>query len=1224
MSTTTREEVLAGEQKAVDHAYDCYTTRLAEMTGTSAATAAASTKDGIATRMDAEARAEAYGGLGDEALVFSRVDAPEEPGGAPRPWYIGRRGVRDAENEPVVLLWTSPLAKKWADARPEDPGEVELRRQLRCVRQVVEDYFDDIAPAFTAGPVREPVGVPGQRDGRDARDGPTHDGAPAEAEDAAEAEGSPLADEPGDGAVPPDAVPHAPYVPHVPAPRRKLRTPSATPGDLARALRRKPAQPDEFLLRELQRSRGGRMRDIVETIRRDQMDLVTGSPSDILVVQGGPGTGKSAVGLHRVTWLVSNEHFNARDVLVIGPHQRFLEYVGEVLPTLGTRDVNAVQLSRLWDGELLGTDSPQARAVKADERMAAVLRRRVEHECRPEAIDGQLTPPSFEGDEPAFTVTAGSATLRIAGSEVRSLLAEARSGEAAYRERRDRFRSLIVDRLLRELTAIAPRRGADGTIRRSLERNRRVERLIDRVWPSPGARESLRTLYDSPELLRACAEDVLGEDERRALHRPRAARADGDPWTLEDRVCLEELRYLIAGEIPRRYGHIVVDEAQDLTPMQARALRRRVARGGSMTVLGDLAQATGPVPYTAWDRLGTLLSDHGDWRVAELNTSYRVPAEIMEFVAPLARVVAPSLPYPRAVREAGADAVRTLSTEPWKLLDDTVAQVTRLVGTHDGRTLRSVAVIVPDDSRWLEEIGGRLDSSPEITGPGRAAVSVLAAAQAKGMEYDHVLVLEPATIADTGPAGLRQLYIALTRATQSLTVLHTSPLPEALTRTDDTTGTGAAPGTPAPGTSAPDVSPVRTAPAGEVPEIGSDIRVRVLGPGPGGRYRVKALAPAVERPLVLTVRHGSAPPRPGQELDTWVFANETGHSVLTADERGRLPISPRMSDRYLGAVTVFAELLSPEADLGSVPDARARLSELQGMANRILRRDQADWVDVRHVLGSPDRDRLGVLRDLAAGTNRALKDDTLDTARLSAELGGSGWLDALAEARETLRTRGAGASGAGASGTTDHAEEPVTEPAAETDVPEAAPAGPAPRPDQPPQKESDPVTPVTATAEDAPAAPAPAPAAAPAAAPAPQEGFLQALVTSAAADRTDKKHEAVRHLLMSALLWADIQPTESEIVDVGCVTDRGLFLYEVLGAGRAGYEDLRSGATRLLEINHTLPAPAAARYLVLCEPPAEDWSADTVRDIFGVHVLWRTPDGWGGEDTATALGSFGA
>lgn len=132
MSTTTRDDILAGEQRAVDHAYDCYTTKLAELSGTSAATASASGKDGIANRAQAEARAEAYGGLGDEALVFSRVDAPEEPGGEPRPWYIGRRGVKDSANDPVVLLWTSPLAKKWIETRPEHPGEVVLRRQLRC------------------------------------------------------------------------------------------------------------------------------------------------------------------------------------------------------------------------------------------------------------------------------------------------------------------------------------------------------------------------------------------------------------------------------------------------------------------------------------------------------------------------------------------------------------------------------------------------------------------------------------------------------------------------------------------------------------------------------------------------------------------------------------------------------------------------------------------------------------------------------------------------------------------------------------------------------------------------------------------------------------------------------------------------------------------------------------------------------------------------------------
>ncbi|MFF9123907.1 HelD family protein [Streptomyces sp. NPDC014889] len=1175
MSTTTREEVIALEQKAVDHAYDCYEARLAEMSGSSAAMASASGKDSIAVRKAAEARAEAYGGLGNEALVFARVDAPEEPGQEPRPWYIGRRSVLDEEREPVVLLWTSPLADRWTKAPPEKPGDVVLRRRLQCARRVVEGYVDEIAvarpapdrPSAAPAPALTPPRIPKPR---------------PPADDRAEVERPQESDVADPSAPAPESVPKS--VPEEVADPRgsrpERRPPAPTPGDVARVRRGKPLQPDELLLRELQRSRSGRMRDIVETIRRDQMDLVTGSPTDILVVQGGPGTGKSAVGLHRVTWLVNNEHFKAQDILVIGPHQRFLDYVGQVLPTLGTRDVNAVQLSRLWDADTPGTDTAQARRVKSDERMAAVLRNRVESEFRPEAVDDLTTPPAFEGDEPAVMVTAAGTTLRVPHSQVVDLLTTAQNGGGPYRQRRDRFRTLFVDLLLRELTDIAPRRGQSPTIRREFERNRRVERLVERIWASPSAREALRSLYDSPDLLRSCADGILDENEQAVLHRPRAATADAEPWTLDDHVCLEELEFLISGEVPPRYGHIVVDEAQDLTPMQARALRRRCAAGGSMTVLGDLAQATGPHTHTSWELLGTLLSDHGDWRVSELTTSYRVPAEIMEFVAPLARAVAPDLPYPQAVREAGEDAVRTVATEPWKLLEDTVTHVTRLVGSSDdGNNLRSIAVIVPDDSTWLDEITRLLDQSDDLTGPRREAVSVLAAAQAKGMEYDHVLVLEPATIAARGPAGLRQLYIALTRSTQTLTVLHTAPLPEALTNTVPS---------PAPA-GIPSSSPAEARPGDEaaVPEIGTDVRVKVVGPGPGGRYKVTALAPALDRPLMLTVRHGSTPPRTGDELDCWVFANETNQTVLTTDQRGRMPISSTMAPRYIAALGVLDELVSVTD--GEPQDARARLSELKGMANRVLRRDQADWVDVGRVLGSPDRHRLSLLRDLAAGTHRALKDGALDIAALRDRLTGSGWADGLLEARGTLRARMDDAT---------------------PTAPDKAPSTAIAPERQPEQKETEPV-PTSGTAAAAPATSSET---------GEQSALLQTLEAWAAADRTCKKHEAVRHALKSDLLWADLEPVDSPVVDVSCVTDEGLRLYEVLGAGRSAYQDLREGATRLLEINHTLPTSATGLYLVLCEPPTENWAADAVRDIFAVYLLWRTPDGWGGEVVGTALG----
>jgi DNA helicase IV len=1133
MSTTTRDETLAGEQRAVDHAYDCYTTKLAELSGTSAATASASGKDGIANRAEAEARAEAYGGLGDEALVFSRVDAPEDPGGEPRPWYIGRRGVKDSANDPVVLLWTSRLAKKWIETRPESPGEVVLRRQLRCIQRIVEGYFDEISPAAPAA-APEPVGVP------ESADVP----APRQA-----ADDSPAAEA--------DATP---------APER---TTAPTPGDVVRRQRRKAPQPNDFLLQELQRSRGRRMRDIVETIRRDQMSLVTGSPSDILVVQGGPGTGKSAVGLHRVTWLVNNEHFKAQDILIIGPHQRFLDYVGQVLPTLGTRDVNAVQLDRLWEGETLGVDSPKARLAKSGEGMAAVLRRRVESDYRLEALDALTVAPSYEGDEPGVVVTAGSTTLRVPKSEVLALLDQAHAGGGPFRERRDRFRGLFVDRLLQELADVAPRRGQAGTIRRDLERNRRVEHLVERVWPSPGPREALRSLYDSVDLLRECADGILDEGEQAALLRARAASADADSWTLDDHVCLEELGVLISGDTPPRYGHIVVDEAQDLTPMQARSLRRRCAVGGSMTVLGDLAQATGAHIPTSWDLLGALLSDHGDWSVAQLTTSYRVPAEIMEFVAPLAHAIAPALPYPQAVREAGADAVRTVATEPWKLLDDTVAHVARLVRTSDGSNSRSVAVIVPDDSDWLDAISHRIHEGGDIAERDRDAVSVLAAAQAKGMEYDHVLVVEPATIADRGPAGLRQLYVALTRSTQSLTVLHTAALPEVLTASADDSEPAA-----------PDVRPAGAAES--LPRIGSDVRVEVVGHVSGGRYKVRPLSPVIGRPLVLTVRQGSVPPRRGDEVDCWVFANDTSQTVLTADQRGRSPVSERMAGRYLAALDVLGELTGSDGD---VPEARGRLSELQGMANRILRRDQADWVDVLHLFGDPDRERLGALRDLAATTNRALKEGTFDAGRLAERLDASGWAGPLDEARRELQERFSMA----------------TKPNSDGAIPVA--------PTQPDQKEEVQMT----TADTTAATPAATR----------KDAFLRALEAAAEADRTCRKHEAVRHALKASLLWADLQPADSSVVDVSCVTPHGLFLYEALGAGCSTYADLRSGASRLLEINHTLPAPADGLYLVLSEPPAEDWSVDTIRDVFRVNVIWRSPTGWGGENAHTAFGSSG-
>ncbi|WP_030543820.1 ATP-binding domain-containing protein [Streptomyces albus] len=1156
MSTTPRDEVIATEQKAVDRAYDCYETQLAEMASQSAAAASASGKDSIAVRKGVESRALAYGGLGGESLVISRVDVQDDGDTAPETFYVGRRHVFDPKTrDQVVVSWTNDLAVRWHNALPEAPGEVLLRRQLRCTERTVEDFLDEITP---------PGGL--------------LTGSPAPGREAA---APPAAGDEG--------KPHR--VPAPRAPREAARKAKKKPG---RKPQQKPQQVDEFLLRELRRSRSGRMRDIVETIRRDQMALVTGSPADILIIQGGPGTGKSAVGLHRVTWLVSNKHFRAQDILVVGPHQNFLEYVGRVLPTLGTRNVTAVQRDRLWEGEIRGTDTTAARLVKSGERMAAVLKRRVENECRPEALGALISAPSHDRDEAAFVVAVGSTSLRLPRSEVLALLREAREGAGAYRARRDRFRALLVDRLLRELVRIAPRRAKDATVRRDLERNRQVTTLVERIWPALSPEEALRSLLNSPTRLGECASGILDEDEQAALRRPKAESAAEEPWTLDDLVCVEELRFLIAGDTPQRYRHIVVDEAQDLTPMQARSLRRRCPTG-SMTVLGDLAQATGPHSYTAWEPLGGLLSGQGDWHVAELNTSYRVPAEIMDFVAPLARAVAPALPYPKAVRRAGDDAVRLVPTTPWALLDEAAVRTAGLVGTDDGQSLRSIAVIVPDDSDWLEEVRRRVDRVDGMTEEKARTVSVLPAAEAKGMEFDHVIVLEPATIADRGPAGLRQLYIALTRSTHTLTVLHTTPLPDELGADDDTEGNDASPIPPPP---VPAASPAAARPdvgastADDLP-VGTSVAVRVLGPGPGPHWKVQALTPATERTLLLVPRHGEPTPTPGSRLEGWVTRNEGQLSLISTGDFGRRAISARMAPRYEAALGVLHDIAQGD---GTAPlEAAAHLAELKGMANRCLRRDRGDWLSVWRLLGSVDRDRLSDLAELARRTRQAVTSGVPGLrATLVNDPAFGHWAGALALARHELRRR---------SGSEAEAER-GTPPRAST-APQTELRNTHEQKDRMPMETAAPHDTGTSPSSRARAAWS--------------EALARELAAAAQTDRDCNTHEAVRFEMRAALLRVGLRPSDSPVTDVMLDGRNGLSRYEVLGAGRSGYADLRAGAIRLMELDHTEPGPADHRYLVLSEPPKEDWAPEAVREVFGVHVIWRTADGWDGRDTHTAL-----
>ncbi|TYB42692.1 HelD family protein [Actinomadura chibensis] len=689
---TDRKAVLAEEQRAVDYAYACYERRLQTNREKLRPSDVTDSHAGTAFIPDVAPEVRLEGDLDGEALVFARVDADED--GEAGTWYIGRRNVRNESNDTFVVSWQAPRAIEWMGRRPDAPGGISLRRRLRCVRDRVTDFRDEIrvAPPRVAEPPAEPAG-----------------------EDAAEA---------ADAESPVEGL-------------------------------------KDFLLEDLNRAPDGHMRDIVETIEREQLLLVSDDRRGVLVVQGGPGTGKTAVGLHRVSWLLYNKRFKSGEVLVVGPHPGFLRYVRGVLPRLGRHDVTAIELGKLWAAPR-GADPAPARIVKSGARMAEVLRRAVRGIPHHRVL-GQLR-------NDAFTVTFEGVLLSVPGDDLRAFAEGDDSAPFAARKRA--FANRLVDHLMRLHAEKLPRR-TDEDVRRRIARDPRVLGLVNTMWPNVSAEGVLRGLLGDPAVLRAAADGVLTADEQAEIVRPPAARAGDEPWSPEDQVCLEELRVLLTGEGPPRYRHIMVDEAQDLTPMQARSLARRCP-SGSMTVLGDLAQATGDHAHDDWSALGEILAGRDGWHLEELTVGYRVPREVMDFAEVLGRSIAPRTPFPRSIRPVGPDAIAIVQADPPALVDEAAARARALLSPGDDR---SVAVIVPDASR------GQAEAIRAALPPGGRA-TVITAAEAKGLEFDHVVLVEPAAIASRTPGGHGLLYVAITRCTRSLTIVHSAPVPRALLPAD--------------------------------------------------------------------------------------------------------------------------------------------------------------------------------------------------------------------------------------------------------------------------------------------------------------------------------------------------------------------------------------------------------------------------------------------------------
>jgi DNA helicase IV len=500
---------------------------------------------------------------------------------------------------------------------------------------------------------------------------------------------------------------------------------------------------DGALLAELDRSRDGAMRDIATTIHAAQYELIKAPLDQVLVIEGGPGTGKTAVALHRVSYLLFNhqDRLDASDVLVVGPHPAFTRYIRTVLPTLGDTSVDQVDIGMLAPNVRRGrTEPPAVRRLKGDARMAGLLAR---------ALEARIGAP-----EPAERLLIDGSFVTLAAADVSAALTTARQAKLPYSQRRQ----LLRERLL----LLVRDRGA------SLERERfgPVDNLVERLWPQLTAAAFLRDLFGSRGRLTAAAGHEFTAGEAAQLYRRGADRLSNEIWSAADLPLLDEAEELING-LPRRYGHIVVDEAQDLSPMQLRSVGRRSSTG-SLTVVGDLAQSTGAWARDQWDEVTGHLPTTQPRQVVALRYGYRVPRQVYEFAARLLPVAAPAVHPAQVVRDGPADP-GVHQVEPAERAGRAVAVAVdhaaagRFVGLVCPATARPdvEAALADNGVTWSSADRGELDT----------AINVVSPQEAKGLEFDAVVVVEPEDIVAEDERGHRLLYMVLTRTTRYLDVV---------------------------------------------------------------------------------------------------------------------------------------------------------------------------------------------------------------------------------------------------------------------------------------------------------------------------------------------------------------------------------------------------------------------------------------------------------------------
>ncbi len=522
----------------------------------------------------------------------------------------------------------------------------------------------------------------------------------------------------------------------------------------------KPAM-SRIMIEEIERPRSGAMRDIVATIQPEQDDIVRADAMLSVCVQGAPGTGKTAVGLHRVAFLLYayRERMSRGGVLVLGPNRAFLSYIRNVLPALGEFDAAQTSVTELLATvPIRGTDTETTAKIKGDSRMAIVLRRALWERVR----------------EPAesMMLTRGSRRWRMSADQLTELVMELFERGVRYGTGRDMLSHRIAHVILTQMEAAGET--CDDRTHAAVRRTAPVKSAVDAIWPKADPVRVVFNLLADKEAIARCSQGVLNEAEAEALAWAKPPKGPASArWSAADAVLIDEVSDLL--ERTGSLAHIVVDEAQDLSAMACRAIGRRAATG-SVTVLGDIAQGTTAWAAGSWEQmLGHL--GKPDAALEVLTTGYRVPRQILDFASKLLPWIAPDLSPASSVRQDAGSLV--ITAVPPRGLDAALVRVCLESLAQPG----SIAVITADAE--VPAAAGALAAAglPHAVLDGEEEASqltVVPVGLAKGLEFDHVIVLEPAVIAAAEARGLQRLYVALTRAVSRLTVLHSQPLPDSL------------------------------------------------------------------------------------------------------------------------------------------------------------------------------------------------------------------------------------------------------------------------------------------------------------------------------------------------------------------------------------------------------------------------------------------------------------